>query len=170
MATGDPVVKILRITPPAATAAFLTRLAGASTPAENVLVWNFADGTQNYLDFLCALEGYDGGGLTFRLGWGSSATTGNVEWELAVRAIPDDAEDLDTTAHTYDYNVSAVAVPSAAGEVAYDNITFTDGVDMDSWADATLAIVRLTRNAGAGNAEDTAAGAAHLHGFWGRET
>ena len=45
---------------------------------------------------------------------------------MAFRSFEDDTEDLDTTAHTYDYNtVNIATLPTAVGEVSYDSITFT---------------------------------------------
>ena len=145
MASGDPVVQFLQVMPLAASFADPTVLTGGSTPAEKVNVWSFDDTSVEYLDFLCQLIGYDGGGLTFRTRWSATATTGDVELGVAIRRFADDAEDLDA-AHTYAFNVVDTSPPTAAGEVSYDNITFTDGVDMDSWADTEIAIVRVRRN------------------------
>jgi hypothetical protein len=169
MAANDAVVKILQVIPPGANFSYMSRLAGGSTPAENVTVWTFPDAASTRLDFIAVLEGYDGGGLTFPLKWSASVATGNVEWEMAVRRFQDDGEDLDS-AHTYVFNTVTAGVPSAINEVGYDNITFTDGADMDSWADRELAIIRLLRNAEAGNTDDTAAGIAYLWGMHGYET
>jgi hypothetical protein len=49
-------------------------------------------------------------------------------------------------AHTYVYNVITPTPPSAAGELAYDTITFTDGADMDSVAEGERAIMRVRRS------------------------
>lgn len=169
MAANDPVVKLLKVIPPGANFAYESRLAGGSTPAENVTVWTFPDGAETVLDILAILEGYESGGLTFPLKWSASVASGNVEWEMAVRRFADDAEDLDS-AHTYAFNTVTAGVPSAVNEVGYDNITFTNGADMDSWADRELAIIRIRRDAQAGNTDDTAAGIAYLWGLHGYET
>lgn len=146
MASGDPVVQILAVIPPGASAATMDARAGGSTPAENVRVWDFDASSDEYMDFLCKLEGYGGGGLTFTLPWSaSSATSGQVRWEIGIRRIQDDAEDIDG-AHTYQFNAVSDTAPSASGEISYPTITFTDGADMDSWADGELAIVRVHRD------------------------
>jgi len=152
MASGEVVVKILEVMQPLTLFAEEDTRAGGSTPAEDVLIWQFDDTTVEYLDFKCYLAGYDGGGLTFTLPWlAASATTNDVRWGAAVRAFPDDAEDLDA-AHTYVYNdATDDTAPSASGELSYPVITFTDGADMDSWADAQTAIVRIMRTAATSN-------------------
>jgi len=167
MASGDQVVKILRVMPPGASFAYLSRLAGGSTPAENILAWTFPDAAATYLDFLCALHGYGGGGLTFRLGWGTPATANNAVWQLAIRRIADDAEDLDTS-QTYDFNTVTAPAPSATLELSYDNIAFTNGADMDNWAAGEMAIVRLMRDPA--NGSDNLANTAYLFGLYGYET
>ena len=168
MASGQIVGFTLGEMPPGASAAALTARAGGSTPAESVLVWAFDAATAEYLDLKVMLDGYDGGGLTVTFAWmADPAPSGNVVWELAIRAIPDDAEDIDA-AHTYDYNAVTAGAPSAAGETAYDAITFTSGADMDNWADGQVAVVRVRRNAASGS--DTMAGDAQLWGLVIRET
>jgi len=146
MASGDPVVQVLSIMPPAATYATFDVRPGGSTPAENVPVWDFPTDVIRYLDFLCILRGYDGGGLMFTIPWvASTATSGQSRLEIAIRAIPDDAEDIDA-AHTYDYNGVSDTPASLSGELSYPTIAFTDGADMDSWADGQMAIVRFRRD------------------------
>ena len=168
MASGDPVVQVLRVMPPGTLAATMDARPGGSTPAENVIVHDFDAATIEYLDHLCQLRGYDSGGLTFTPPWSaSSATSGVTRWGVAVRRMNDDAEDIDA-AHTYDYNDVDDTAPSASGELSYPTITFTDGADMDSWADGELAIVRVMRNAT--HANDTMAGDAELWGLAGVET
>jgi hypothetical protein len=134
---------------PASTFATLDTIAGASTPAEVVPVIDYDASTVEYYDFYGNAQGYASGGLTLRFGWAAAtATTGTVRWEAAIRRIVEDAEDLDTTAHTYDYNaVNVAAPPSAVGEVDYTEITFTDGADMDSLASGEDFILRLKRQA-----------------------
>lgn len=170
MATGNPVVEIIKELPTGTLYATDDIRVGAATPAESLEVADFDAATIEYRDFLCRLsEDYDAGGLTFQIGWAaSSATSGVTRWGIGIRAIPDDAEDIDTTAHTYDYNDADCTAPSASGEIVYDTITFTNGADMDSWAAGELAIVRLRRNAS--HANDTMTGDAELVSIHGRET
>lgn len=168
MASGDAVVQVIRVIPPGADAATMDARPGGSTPVENVMVWDFDATSAEYLDLLCKLEGYDGGGLTFTLVWSaSSATSGDVVWGIAIRRIQDDAEDIDA-AHSYNFNSVTDTAPSASGEVSYPTITFTDGVDMDSWAEGELAIIRVKRDAGSGS--DTMSGDAELWSLSGVET
>lgn len=153
MASGNPVVEVLRITQPGATADHATpatRL-GGSTPAEVFTLWEFDDTTQETLDFFCRLsEDYDGGGLRLLLPWSaSSAVSGTVRWEAAVRRLGDELEDVDTS-HAYDYNNVDDTAPGTNGHIAYAEITFSDGADMDSWSAGEWAIVRVRRDPSVG--------------------
>ena len=171
MASGDSVVQIVAVIPPGTLYATEDVIVGASTPAESFPVWDFDDTTAEYMDFLCKLEGYAGGGLTFTV-WSAAAVAGGTDgyvWRIAIRALPNDAEDIDTTAHTYDFNSSLeVTPPSAIGEIVSITIAFTNGADMDSWAEGELAIVRVGR--AVADAADTMTGDAMLAGIFGLET
>lgn len=168
MASGDVVVQIIEVSPPAATFPALGVRAGGSTPAERVLLWGFDASADEFLDFKCMLSGYDGGGLTFTLPWSAaSATSGVTRWGIAVRRMQDDVDDIDA-AHTYDFNEADDTAASATGELSYPTIAFTNGADMDSWADGEIAIVRVFRNAD--HANDTMTGDAELWGIVGKET
>lgn len=168
MASGDNVVEVLEIWPPANPFAALTRRAGGSTPAEGANVWAFDAATTEYLDFLCLLEGYGGGGLTFTLPWSAAtATTGVTRWGIGIRAMADDTVDIDVS-KTYDYNDVDDTAASASGELSYPVLTFTNGTDMDSWATGQLGVVRVRRNAS--HANDTMTGDAQLWALIGRET
>ena len=168
MASGDPVVQILEVMPPGSSAATIDVRPGGSTPAENVLVYDFDASSDEYMDFKCLLTGYDGGGLTFKLSWSaSSATSGQIRWEIGIRRMDDDNEDIDG-AHSYDYNGVSDTAASASGELSYPTITFTDGADMDSWADGEVAIVRVHRDYDHG--DDGMTGDAELWTISGVET
>ena len=123
-------------------------IGGTSSPNEQVPVVAFDDTSQEYIDFLGVIPNhYNGGGLTVTLVWACVDVASDVvEWQVAFRRIEDDAEDLDTTAHTYDYNAVVATAPSASGEVAYDDITFTSGADMDSLAAGEAFLMRVTRD------------------------
>ena len=159
MASGDVVGLVLMDMPPDATRANPNIVAGGSTPAENWPVVDFDDTSDEYWDFLCALEGYGGGGLTLELPWLAAAATNNCVWGAAIRAIPDDTEDIETS-HTYNFNTVTATAPSVVGEVAYDTITFTDGADMDSLADGERFMLRIQRDAD--NGSDSLVGDARL--------
>jgi len=168
MASGDTVVLILQETPPGSLNALNDFRPGGSTPAETVPVLDFDAATAWYYDFKCFLAGYDDGGLTFTLPWSAStATSGQTRWEIAIRRIEDDAEDIDS-AHTYIYNGVSDTAPSASGEVSYPTIAFTDGPDMDDWEEGEMAIVRVRRDPDHG--DDNMTGDAELWGLIGKET
>lgn len=155
MASGNTllILSAASATPPASTGAELTLLAGGATPSENIILANFDATTVEYLDWpnLVLPAHYSGGGLTVTVRWiAASATTGGVVWGAAIRRDPDDAEDWDTTAHSYDFNDSGTCTaPSAVGETSYDDITFTSGADMDSLAASEGFCLRLRRTTGA---------------------
>lgn len=167
MASGQAVVIIHNVMPPAATFATPGIRAGGATPAERVPIWQFGSGANAHLDLYCQLSGYEGGGLTFTLPWSAaSATSGAVRWGVAIRRVQDDAEDIDTS-HSYDYNTSDASPASASGELKYTTVTFTDGADMDSWAEGEFAVVRIRRDVSVGS---NMSGNAELWGLLGRET
>jgi hypothetical protein len=144
-------------------------IAGASTPAENVPVLAFDSAATEYADFRGRMpRNYAGGGVTCSICSGAGTATGGITWEIAFRRIVDDAEDLDSTAFTYDYNsLDVAAVPSAIGEVTYDDLAFTDGADMDGLLAGEEFILRIRRKHDDTN--DTAAADGYLHGIEIRE-
>lgn len=171
MASGD-VLFILTpnsSSPTATVPAQLDIIVGTSTPVDWFPVLAFDTTTVEYADWhgLVMPGHYGGGGLTCSIRSSAGATTGTLQWALALRRIADDAEDLDTTAHTYDYNVINIAtLASAIGELTYDSITFTSGVDMDSVAAGESFSLRLRRDTGS----DTLATDAFLHSIYITET
>lgn len=170
MASGDLVVEIIQANPPGANFAALTKIVGASTPAEGLLAWAFDAATIEYMDYLVRInEAYAGGGITLTIYWSAATATSNAcRWSAAFRRIADDAEDLDTTAQTYDFNDVDCTAPSAAGEISVDTLSFTSGADMDSIAAGELGILRIRRNAS--HANDNMTGDANLITVIGRET
>lgn len=149
MASGDIVGIITMIVPPATSGASEDTRADASSPVAHLPVWDFDDTSIEYLDFYGRLEGYDGGGLTITADWSAADTTvtpHSCVWGAAIRAIPDDAEDMDA-AHTYDYNDAAAdQEASASGERSRFSIAFTSGADMDSLADTEPFVLRVRRD------------------------
>ena len=146
MTSGDNVLHLLEIAPPATLFATPDEINGGSTPAEKIPCWDFDDTSAEYLDFRVLLDpNYSGGGLTLTLPWSSgAATSGQARLGAAFRRIADDAEDLNSS-HSYAYNDSSETTASAAGEVQYSTITFTDGADMDNLAAGEIAILRIRR-------------------------
>lgn len=170
--SGKTRVQILRIMPPDTVDIALINLrGGGSTPAEQVGIWDFVPTTakQNYLDFMCWLPAtYSGGGLTFDLPWtAATATSGQTRWEIAIRRMEDDVDDIDVS-HTYVYNGVSDTAASVSGELSYPQITFADGSDMDGWTGGEIAIVRVRRDPD--NADDNMTGNAQLWGLIGQET
>lgn len=168
MASGDNCILIHSESLPATSYASPDTRAGGSSPAERVDIYKFDAAIEQYVDFKCQLVNYDGGGITFSGPWSaSSATTGNTRWGIAIRAFPDDAEDLDAS-HSYDFNDVDDTCASASGEIVTFTVSFTNGADMDSWANGAMAIVRVRR--AAAHANDTMSGYAELWGLSAVET
>lgn len=168
MASGDPVLSVLDIWPPTSLFAVLSRRVGGSTPAEGNNVWAFDAATIWYLDFLCLLRGYGGGGLTFLLPWtAATAITGVTRWGIGIRRLQAGVDDIDT-AHTYVYTALDATAPGTSGFVLYSTLPVTNGANMDNWANNELAIVRVRREAN--HANDTMAGNAEAWGLSALET
>lgn len=154
MASGDTLETLYPkgCSPPTTLYATFDTIIGTSTPAEAIDVLDFDDTTVEYADWIVTMpRNYAGGGVTLYIKWSAAQSSNNGAWAAAFRRINDDAEDLDTTAHTYDYNQTAdLTPPSAVGEVAYDTLVFTDGADMDSVAAGEDFILRVKRPAPSG--------------------
>lgn len=171
MAAGDLlcVLTPLNAIPPSSNPATLDTFAGASNAVIPVL--DFDPGaTEESVDFSFVMpRHYGGGGLTLTIGWSSDATTGNVIWSAAFKAVTDDGDDLDTVDFAAQNDSAASATASAAGEVDYATITFTDGADMDSVAAGEFCFLRITRSSA--DASDTLdSNDAELHFVEVRET
>lgn len=154
MASGATLLMLTPLdnTPPATLGATMDFIVGTSAPVESVPVLDFDDTTVEYADFYCLMpRNYGGGGVTLTIYWSAAQATNVAAFSAAFRRVADDAEDLDTTAQTYDYNETAdLTPPSVIGEVAYDTLTFTDGADMDSVAVGEYFILRVSRTAPTG--------------------
>jgi len=170
MASGNTLLILTpqSSTPTATLGATLDTMAGTSTPVESVPVLDFDDTTVEYADFYCVMpSAYAGGGITLTFFHSAAAATGVAGWNAAFRRVADDAEDLDTTAQTYDYNEVAATVAGTIGEVAYDTLAFTDGADMDSVAVNEYFILRVKRNT---SVASDATGDCSLHAILVKET
>ena len=164
-ASGDTLLLFTAqaATIPATNGAQYDFIAGASTDNETIPVLDFDGGSADeFADFYAVLpQNYGAGGFTITVCWAGAATTGDVVWEIAFRAIEDDAEDLDTTAHTYVFNTVIATTASAVGELSCDNVTFTDGADADNTNAGDPFILRVGRDA-SDTGNDTLAGDASL--------
>ena len=102
---------------------------------------------------------YDGGGLTVYLHYAmSSATSGDVDWDVAFERIGDQQQDIDSDGFAAANSVDNTTVPGTSGNVDIVNVTFTDGADMDSIAVGEGFRMKVTRDA----TSDTASGDAEL--------
>jgi hypothetical protein len=158
MASGNTLVTWGAVDAIAATAVFGTRAMSVG----NLPVLDFDAATDEYAIFGAVMpRHYSGGGLTCTIGWmATSAISGDVLWEAALKSVTDDADDLDTKASAAANAASAATTTNLSGEVKYTTVTFTDGADMDSVAAGEYFQFTLTRNAdGAG---DTMTGDAEL--------
>lgn len=139
MASGDSllVFTALNNEPPDDTYATLSTIltASADEPDDVIPVLLFDPSTQEYASFSGVMPAHYAGttGVTVTLMWSSDATSGNCKWDVAFKSFTDDADDMDTKQYAA-VNTATDATASAAGEIAYTSITFTDGADMDSVA------------------------------------
>ena len=94
-------------------------------------------------------------GVTVTLGWmfTTSGTPGTdtCAWQVAFMSVTDDADDLDTKSFAA-ANTATSTSATADGEVKYEDITFTDGADMDSVAAGEYFRIKVTRDAASGTA------------------
>ena len=105
---------------------------------------------------------YDGGGVTVYIHYSmTSATSGDIDWDVAFERIGDGSQDTDSDGFAAVNSVDNTTVPATSGHVDIVNVTFTDGADMDSVAVGELFRVKVTRDA----VSDTSAGDAELHGI-----
>jgi hypothetical protein len=172
MASGDTLLILTPLdnTPPATAYATLDTMTGASTPAESIPVLDLDDTTAEFCDFYCEMpRNYSGGGVTLTFVWSAASTSNTAVLRAAFRDVPDDAEDLDTTVFSYDYNQTTGLTPAnVVGEVAYDVLTFTNGADMDSVVAGEYFILRVGRLPTDGN--DTLVGDLSIHAIEVKET
>ncbi len=102
---------------------------------------------------------YGGGGLTVYLHYAmTSATSGDIDWDVAFERIGDQQQDIDSDGFAAANSVDNTTVPGTSGNVDIASVTFTDGADMDSVAVGEGFRVKVTRDA----ASDTATGDAEL--------
>lgn len=127
----------------------------------SVPVLDFDDGTDEHAVFGGVLPAnYAGGGLTVTLVWmATSATTGDVVWNGAIEAHPDDTFDIDADGFAT-ANATTGTTASLSGEQQYTDIAFTAGAQMDSLAAGESFRIKITRDANA--AGDTMVGDAEL--------
>ena len=158
MASGDSLMVFFAWDgiPPVTNPAQFETIQGASSRNEAFKVVSFDDTTREYVDFLDVMpSNYTGGGLTCTVIFSHANNSSGPTWNMAFRRIGDDDEDLDTTVHSYAFNTVAAGAPSVVGEVGYDDVTFTDGADMDSLAAGELFNLRIYRDEATGGTGDS---------------
>ncbi len=102
---------------------------------------------------------YGGGGVTVYIHYAmTSATSGNIDWDVAFERIGDQQQDLDADGFAAVNSVDNTTVPGTTGLVDIVSITFTDGADMDSVAAGESFRLQVTKDA----VSDTAAGDGEL--------
>lgn len=151
MASGDTLIVLTpqSCTPPETVPATLDVIQGAdSVSKESFPVLDFDAAQDEYMDWFCVMpENYGGGGITATIVWAAISDQSNAcQFEAALRAIEDDTEDIDTTDHAYSYQVVAASPAGTAGEVSHDDITFTDGAQMDNVNTGDYFVFRLMRD------------------------
>lgn len=132
-------------------------------------VLDFDAATSESAIFTCVLpRTYAGGGLTVYVHWAAtSATSGDVVWNVAVERIGEGQQDLDADGFATAQAVTATA-PATSGNVDIAAVTFTAGAQMDSLAVGEAFRLKVTRNAA--DAGDTMTGDAELVGIEVKET
>lgn len=163
MATGDTLVAFFVEDNQPTTSNF------ATLDLRNVHpVLDFDDTTNEDAVFTGVMpEHYDGGGLTIDIGYSmSSATSGDIDWDIAFERIGDQQLDIDSDSFAAANSVNTTTVPGTSGLVDVVTITFTDGADMDSVAAGELFRLKLTRDA----TNDSASGDAEMHFVHVKET
>jgi len=123
-------------------------------------VLDFDDTTNESAVFTSIMpRAYSGGGLTVYLHYAmTSATSGDVDWDVSFERIGDQQQDLDSDGFAAVQSDDNITVPGTSGLVDIVNIMFTDGAQMDSIAVGESFRVKITRDA----ASDTATGDAEL--------
>jgi len=159
MASGDTLISFTARSnvPPASNYATLDERGGA-------IVLDFDDATNEEATFVGVMpQNYAGGGLTVHLQWSmTSATTGDVDWDVKLQRQTDLLGDSYAAARSSDDNT----VPGTAGNVDTTSIAFTSGAQMDSIGAGDLFRLSVIRDA----SSDTATGDAELISVEIRET
>lgn len=102
---------------------------------------------------------YSGNGITVYIHYAmSSATAGDVDWDVAFERIGDQQQDIDADGFAAAQSVDNTTVPGTSGLVDIVSIDFTHGAQIDSIAVGESFRIKVTRDA----VSDTAVGDAEL--------
>lgn len=128
-------------------------------------VLDFDDATNESAVFTGVLPAnYGGGGLTVRWGYSmSSATSGDVDWDIQIERIGDQQLDVDADSFDTANSLDNTTVPGTSGNVDVLSLGLSN---IDSLAAGEQFRLKITRDA----ASDTASGDAELHWVEVRET
>ena len=131
-------------------------------------VLDFDDTTNEDAVFKAIMpQAYSGGGVTVYLHYAmTSATSGDVDWDVAFERVSDQVQDIDSDGFAAANSVDNTTVPGTSGNVDVVSVAFTDGADMDSVTAGDGFRVKVTRDA----VSDTATGDAELWAVEIRET
>lgn len=124
-------------------------------------VLDFDAGTDEATHFTGILPtGYEGGGINVKLIWAAtSATSGNVIWEVSIERI--EAGNMDIDADSFATAVTAsAAADSTSGDTIHTTLAFSNGAAMDSMAAGEMFRLKVSRDAN--NGSDNMAGDAEL--------
>lgn len=135
----------------------------------NHLVLDFDDTTNESAVFQAIMpRNYAGTtGVTVYIHYAmTSATSGDIDWDVAFERIGDQQLDIDADSFAAVNSVDNTTVSATAGNVDIVSVAFTDGADMDSVAVGEAFRLKLTRDA----ASDTATGDAELYAIEIKET
>lgn len=156
MASGNSLCAFTALDNQAPTSAFATLDVRNAHP---VLDFD-ADTDENAVFGLVLPRHYAGGGLTVSLYWmASSATTGDVKWDVAIERHQADTDDLDSDTFA-SAQTTTVTTVGTSGAVNVDTVAFTSGAQMDSLAAGESFRIKVTRDANA--AGDTMSGDAEI--------
>lgn len=112
------------------------------------LVLDFDDSTSESAVFCTVMpRHYAGGGLTVYIHYAAtSATSGDVDWDVSFERIGDQQQDLDADGFAAVQSVDNTTVPGTSGLVDIVSVAFTDGAQMDSIAVGESFRMRIARD------------------------
>lgn len=124
-------------------------------------VLDFDAGTDESAVFRGVLPtGYGGGGINVKLIWAAtSATAGDVIWNVSIERINAGAMDIDADSFATAVTATAAA-DSVSGETTETTLAFSNGAAMDSLAAGEMFRLKVLRDAD--NGSDTMTGDAEL--------
>lgn len=102
---------------------------------------------------------YAGGGVTVYIHYAmTSATSGDIDWDISFECIGDQQQDLDSDGFASVKSVDNTTVPSTSGNVDIVSIGFTNGAEINNTSVGDSFRIKITRDA----VSDTATGDAEL--------